>query len=82
MIYRLFKLPANVDRSNSQVVYNGTVTENENELKVGTLDISFVYRCAKATVSDMALGNVFFLLRMRFALITPGFPLIAIIVAE
>ena len=34
MIYRLFKLPANVDRTTSQVIYNGSVTGNEEELKV------------------------------------------------
>ena len=34
MLYRLFKLPANVDRTTSQVIYNGSVTGNEEELKV------------------------------------------------
>ena len=40
VIYRLFKLPTNVDRSSSQVIYNGTVTESENDLKVGALHTS------------------------------------------
>ena len=34
VVYRLFKLPPNSVKSNTKVIYNGSITGHESEIKV------------------------------------------------